>query len=186
MGVVVGDYGGQVTTTARPRPAADGAAPQAAAGPAAHPDGGWLRRLAGYCWRHKGVTVAAGLAALGGIGIGALSPLITGAAVDKATSGTTEGLGWLIAALVVLALIRFGSSFLRRWAGGRLSLDVQHDLRQDVFGALQRLDGGGQDRLRTGQLVSRAISDLQMVQGLLAMVPWSAGQVVLIVVALVF
>jgi ATP-binding cassette subfamily B protein len=142
--------------------------------------------LAGYCWRHKGVTVAAGLAALGGIGIGALSPLITGAAVDKATSGTTEGLGLLIAALVALALIRFVSSFVRRWAGGRLSLDVQHDLRQDVFGALQRLDGGGQDRLRTGQLVSRAISDLQMVQGLLAMVPWSAGQVVLIVVALVF
>ncbi len=94
-------------------------------------------------------------------------------------------LGWVIAALVALALIRFGSSFLRRWAGGRLSLDVQHDMRQDVFGALQRLDGSGQDRLRTGQVVSRASTDLQMVQSLLAMVPLSAGQVVLFVVSLV-
>ncbi|MBF6371030.1 hypothetical protein IU469_35845, partial [Nocardia puris] len=39
--------------------------------------------------------------------------------------------------------------------------------------ALQRLDGAGQDALRTGQVVSRSITDLQLVQGLLAMVPLS-------------
>ena len=85
---------------------------------------------------------------------------------------------------MLLALIRFGSSFVRRWAGGRLSLDVQHDLRQDVFGALSRLDGSAQDALRTGQVVSRASSDLQVIQGLLAMVPLAAGQVVLFVISL--
>ncbi|ACV77830.1 ABC transporter related [Nakamurella multipartita DSM 44233] len=149
------------------------------------PAGGWLRRLWGYCWRHPVITVLAGLAAVGGVGLGALTPLLTQVAVDDATAGTTANLGWVIAGLVALALIRFGSSFLRRWAGGRLSLDVQHDLRQDVFGALQGLDGSGQDRLRTGQVVSRANTDLQMVQSLLAMIPLSAGQVVLFVVSLV-
>ena len=145
----------------------------------------WLRRLFGYCWRHPVITLLAGLSAVGGVGLGALTPLLTQIAVDDATSGDTDNLGWVIAGLVALALIRFGSSFLRRWAGGRLSLDVQHDMRQDVFGALQRLDGSGQDRLRTGQVVSRASTDLQMVQSLLAMVPLSAGQVVLFVVSLV-
>jgi ATP-binding cassette subfamily B protein len=145
----------------------------------------WLRRLWGYCWRHPVVTTLAAIAALGGVGLGALTPLLTQIAVDDATAGVTSNLGWVIAGLVALALIRFGSSFLRRWAGGRLSLDVQHDMRQDVFGALQRLDGSGQDRLRTGQVVSRASSDLQMVQSLLAMVPLSAGQVVLFVASLV-
>jgi ATP-binding cassette subfamily B protein len=130
------------------------------------------------------ITVLAGLAAVGGIGLGALTPLLTQVAVDDATAGSTANLGWVIAGLVALALIRFGSSFLRRWAGGRLSLDVQHDMRQDVFGALQGLDGSGQDRLRTGQVVSRANTDLQMVQSLLAMVPLSAGQVVMFVVSL--
>ena len=144
----------------------------------------WLRRLFGYCWRHPTVTLLAGLSAVGGVGLGALTPLLTQVAVDDATAGTTDNLGWVIAGLVGLALVRFGSSFLRRWAGGRLSLDVQHDMRQDVFGALQRLDGSGQDRLRTGQVVSRASTDLQMVQSLLAMVPLSAGQVVLFVVSL--
>jgi len=131
------------------------------------------------------ITVLAGAAAVGGVGLGALTPLLTQIAVDDATAGSTENLVWVIAGLVALALIRFGSSFLRRWAGGRLSLDVQHDMRQDVFGALQGLDGSGQDRLRTGQVVSRANTDLQMVQSLLAMVPLSAGQVVLFVASLV-
>ncbi|HYN72193.1 MAG TPA: ABC transporter ATP-binding protein [Nakamurella sp.] len=145
----------------------------------------WLRRLWGYCWRHPTVTLLAALAAVGGVGLGALTPLLTQVAVDDATNGSTAGLEWIIAGLVGLALVRFGSSFLRRWAGGRLSLDVQHDMRQDLFGSLQRLDGSGQDRLRTGQVVSRGSTDLQMVQSLLAMVPLTAGQVVLFVASLV-
>ena len=127
----------------------------------------------------------AGLSALAGVGLGALTPLLTGSAINHATSGRTAGLPLVIAALVALAVIRFVSSFVRRWAGGRLSLDVQHDLRQDVFAALARLDGAAQDALRTGQVVSRASSDLQIVQGLLAIVPLSAGQVVLFVASLV-
>ncbi|MTD13009.1 ATP-binding cassette domain-containing protein [Nakamurella sp. YIM 132087] len=145
----------------------------------------WIARIWAYCWRHKVITSLAAVAGLGGVGLGALTPWLTGLAVDDATDGRTDALAPVIVALVALALVRFGSSFLRRWAGGRMSLDVQHDMRQDVFGALSRLDGAGQDALRTGQVVSRASSDLQVVQGLLAMVPLSAGQVVLFVASLV-
>jgi len=134
--------------------------------------------------RHPRVTWMAGLSALAGVGLGALTPLLAGAAIDHAKSGQTAGLRLIVVALVVLALIRFISSFVRRWAGGRLSLDVQHDMRQDVFAALSRLDGAAQDALRTGQVVSRASADLQVVQGLLAIVPLSAGQVVLFVASL--
>ena len=144
----------------------------------------WIRRLLGYCWRHPTVTVLAAVSAVVGVGLGALTPLLVGVAVDDATRGSTEGMTWIVAGLLALAVIRFGASFVRRWAGGRLSLDVQHDMRQDVFRSLQRLDGPGQDDLRTGQVVSRASSDLQLVQGLLAMVPLSAGQVVLFVLSL--
>ncbi len=113
-----------------------------------------------------------------------MTPLFTRLAVDDAVTGATERLGWLVAALVGLALLRFGTAFVRRYLGGRLSLDVQHDLRNAVFRAVQKLDGAKQDGLRTGQVVSRAISDLQLVQGLLSMVPLTAGVVVLFVVAL--
>lgn len=80
--------------------------------------------------------------------------------------------------LVLVALGLFATTFLRRWSAGKLSLNVQFDLRRDVFAAIQRLDGAGQDRLRTGQVVSRANSDLQMVQGAMAMAPMAFGQIV--------
>lgn len=126
------------------------------------------------------------MAGLGGVGIGAFAPLLTRNAIDIATGESAGSLTPIVLALLGLAAVRFGSSFLRRWAGGKLALDVQHDMRQDVFGSLSRLDGAAQDSLRTGQVVSRASSDLQIVQGLMFMVPLSAGQVVLFVLSLVF
>ena len=83
-----------------------------------------------------------------------------------------------------MELSTFVTAFVRRYLGGRLALDVQHDLRQQVFGAVQRLDGAKQDTLRTGQVVSRSITDLQLVQGLLMMVPLSIGTVVFALAAL--
>src|SRR6478735_8648487 len=47
----------------------------------------WLRRLFGYCWRHPRITLLAGLSAVGGVGLGALTPLLTQIAVDDATAG---------------------------------------------------------------------------------------------------
>ena len=48
---------------------------------------------------------------------------------------------------------------------------------------MQRLDGAKQDSLRTGQVVSRAISDLQQVQGLLVDGAADGGMLVPLVVA---
>jgi ATP-binding cassette, subfamily B, bacterial len=128
--------------------------------------------------------MAALLASGIGVGMEASTPLLTRLAVDDAVARVTGRLGWLVAALVGVALLQFGTAFVRRYLGGRLSLDVQHDLRTAVFRAVQKLDGAQQDGLRTGQVVSRAISDLQLMQGLLSMVPLAAGVLVLFAVAL--
>jgi ATP-binding cassette subfamily B protein len=145
---------------------------------------GWIRRLATACWRHPKVAVAALLASSIGVGMEAITPLLTRLAVDDAVAHTTARLGWLVVALVGAALLHCATAFMRRYLGGRLSLDVQHDLRNAVFRAVQKLDGAKQDSLRTGQVVSRAISDLQLVQGLLSVVPLTAGVLVLLAVAL--
>ncbi len=139
-----------------------------------------MRRLFAACWSHRGVTIGAMLASTIGVGLEAATPLLVRVAVDNSVRGVVTGLSWLISALIGLALIRFVSAFLRRYLGGRLSLDVQHDLRRAVFASVQRLDGPRQDSLRTGQVASRAISDLQQVQGLLSMVPLVSGYVVLL------
>jgi len=118
-----------------------------------------------------------------GVSLDAIGPLLTRAAVDGAVAGSTAVLGSVVIAFAVLAVIRFGAAFLRRYLGGRLALDVQHDMRRDVFAAVARLDGEKQDALRTGQVVSRANTDIQLVQGLLMITPISIGSLVLAVVS---
>nr|WP_254126653.1 ABC transporter ATP-binding protein [Amycolatopsis sp. CA-230715] len=143
-----------------------------------------MRRLSAACWRHPVLVVLALTASIVGVGLQAAGPLLIKVALDDAVAGATGRLGALIAALLGLHLLTFASAFARRYVGGRLALDVQHDLRQAVFGAVSRLDGGKQDSLRTGQIVSRAISDLQLVTGILMVVPVSAGSVIFAVLSL--
>ncbi|WUA12143.1 ABC transporter ATP-binding protein/permease [Nocardia sp. NBC_01377] len=116
-----------------------------------------------------GVAAAVALGAV----VEVAAPLLTKRAVDAAGVGDTEVIGVVAALLALLAVGRFVSSLTRRVLAGRLSLDMQHAIRVDLLASLQRLDGAGQDTIRTGQVVSRSITDLQLVQGLVAMVPWS-------------
>ncbi|MEU3649699.1 ABC transporter ATP-binding protein [Lentzea sp. NPDC034063] len=145
---------------------------------------GWIRRLTAACWQHPRLVVLSVVAAVVGVGLQAAGPLLLKTAIDDSTVGRTDRLWPLMVALIVLEVLTFGSAFLRRYLGGRLALGVQHDLRLGVFSAVQRLDGAKQDELRTGQIVSRSITDLQLVQSLLMMAPLAVGTVVFAVAAL--
>jgi ATP-binding cassette, subfamily B, bacterial len=139
---------------------------------------GWVRRLSAAAWEHRALVVMSLLAAVFSVGVQAASPLLVRTAVDDAVAGQTGALPGIAVFLVALQLVAFGTAFVRRYFGGKLALDVQHDLRQRVFNAVSRLDGGKQDALRTGQVVSRAISDLQLVTGILMQIPLSFGSVI--------
>ncbi|MEV6912098.1 ABC transporter ATP-binding protein [Amycolatopsis sp. NPDC051071] len=168
-------------TTAPPRPRQ--ASPVRETAPV--PAGGWIRRLAASCWRHPWLVVLSLGAAIIGVGLQAAGPLLIREALDGAVAGDTSRLGVLAAVMAVLQVLTFANAFARRYVGGRLALDVQHDLRRQVFNAVSRLDGGKQDALRTGQVASRAISDLQLVTSVLMQVPLSAGSVIFALLSLV-
>lgn len=146
---------------------------------------GWIRRLVHACWLHRRLAIGALTVTVVAATIDISFPLLTRYALDAAgeqNAGTVITLTAL--AIAGLAIVRFACQYGRRMLAGRLSLDVQHDLRLALLGSLQRLDGRGQDDIRTGQVVSRSISDLQLVQGLLAMVPMSAGALLQFVLAI--
>jgi ATP-binding cassette subfamily B protein len=116
--------------------------------------------------------------------VAAVIPLIQRQIVDDLV-GPGHPAVWPLAVLLLgAALASFGGLYLRRYRGGQVSLDVQHDLRIQMLGSLSRLDGTRQDQLHTGQIVSRSISDLSMVQALLSMIPMLLGNAVLFVVSL--
>ncbi|WP_445284099.1 ABC transporter ATP-binding protein [Streptomyces sp. DSM 118148] len=146
---------------------------------------GWARRLAGYAWRYpKDVVLALG-SSLGGMAVMAVVPLFTKVIIDDVIGAHTRSMAVWAGALLGAAVLVYVFTFVRRYYGGRLALDVQHDLRTEMYGTITRLDGRRQDELSTGQVVGRATSDLQLIQGLLFMLPMTIGNVLLFVMSLV-
>ncbi|MEU9860522.1 ABC transporter ATP-binding protein [Streptomyces sp. NPDC047971] len=145
---------------------------------------GWARRLSGYAWRYKANVLLALGSSLAGMAVLALAPLITKVIIDDVIGAKTRSLavwtGLLLAAAVVVYLL----TYVRRYYGGRLALDVQHDLRTEMYGTITRLDGRRQDELSTGQVVGRATSDLQLIQSLLFMLPMTIGNFLLFLISL--
>ncbi|MGW4385793.1 ABC transporter ATP-binding protein [Streptomyces sp. NPDC004685] len=146
---------------------------------------GWGRRLAGYAWRYPRDVVLALGASLGGMAVMALVPLITKVIIDDVVQDHTRSMGPWAGTLIGAALVVYVFTYVRRYYGGRLALDVQHDLRNEMYGTITRLDGRRQDELSTGQVVGRATSDLQLIQGLLFMLPMTIGNVLLFLISLV-
>ncbi|MGW3559472.1 ABC transporter ATP-binding protein [Streptomyces sp. NPDC000963] len=145
---------------------------------------GWARRLAGYAWRYRANTLLALGSSLLGMGVLALVPLFTKVIIDDVIGTKTRDLATWTGLLIGAAVLVYALTYVRRYYGGRLALDVQHDLRTDMYGTITRLDGRRQDELSTGQVVGRATSDLQLIQGLLFMLPMTVGNVLLFLISL--
>jgi ATP-binding cassette subfamily B protein len=156
---------------------APAASAPAAGGPA---DRGWAARLTAECWRHRPLVLLSIGTALGGTGIQAAQPLAIGLAINDAVAGVTGHLGTLVTAIIAIAVVSCAATSAQQYLAGRLAADVQHDLRQAVFGAIARLDGP----VRTGQLMSRAATDLQMTQELLSFGPVSVGYLLYLLISL--
>jgi ATP-binding cassette subfamily B protein len=149
---------------------------------------GWLRRLARYVRPSVGNLAVSQTAAFVTTAVIVTTPLLARAIVDRALApGRPSVLPWLVA-LFAIGLLRFPATRIRRFRAGRVAYDVQYRLRTAIFSHLLRLDAATQDRLRTGQLVSRSSADLTLVQQFLAWIPQvmaSALQLVASVVAMI-
>lgn len=114
---------------------------------------GWARRLAGYAWRYpKDVLLALG-SALGGMAVLAVVPLITKVIIDDVVGNHTRSMAPWAGALIAAAVVVYVLTYIRRYYGGRLALDVQHDLRTEMYDTITRLDGRRRGRAvhRTGR-----------------------------------
>ena len=145
---------------------------------------GWARRLAGYAWRYPKDVVLALASSLAGMAVMALVPLITKVIIDDVVGDHTRSMAPWAGALIGAAVIVYVLTYIRRYYGGRLALDVQHDLRTEMYATITRLDGRRQDELSTGQVIGRATSDLQLIQGLLFMLPMTIGNLLLFLISL--
>jgi ATP-binding cassette subfamily B protein len=106
-------------------------------------------------------------------------PSLTRLAIDRGVIGHQPLWYWvlLITGTAVVAGIFSG---WRRWIAFRESRLTETSLREDLFAQIQRLHVGYHDRTQTGQLMSRASSDLLQIQGFVVMIPITASNLAMV------
>jgi ABC-type multidrug transport system fused ATPase/permease subunit len=134
------------------------------------PDLGFVataRRLLGV-WAQERRLVAIGLGcALVTTGLALAIPILIRHAIDNSIApvhGNRAPLWPYLVAVIVLAIVRFGTNFTRRYATARVGIRVEAHLRELLYRAYLRFPRAFYDRHATGQVVSRATNDLYPVR----------------------
>ena len=135
-------------------------------------------RLLGFLRPYKRGLIVSWLLASLAMVVTVLIPHFTGSAVEAIRHGDSHARHHELAArahdrhtllmlaivIAAIVLVRWLLTYTRRMIAGRVSLGIEFDLRERIYGHLQRLELGFFDHQQTGQLMSRATVDLQAVR----------------------
>jgi ATP-binding cassette, subfamily B, bacterial len=91
-------------------------------------------------------------------------PVVVARAIDGSILHDVRPLGPQLAIIAVLAAVRSGVNFLRRYATARVGVGVEARMRELLFEAYLRFPRAFYDLHPTGQVVSRATNDLYPVR----------------------
>jgi ATP-binding cassette subfamily B protein len=92
-------------------------------------------------------------------------PLLTKSVVDSAIRHVNRTLLVELGLLAVaLGVLQCFLNFFRRWVQAGAVAGMEKSLRQDLYAHLQRLDPGFHDAWQSGQLLSRATTDLSAIR----------------------
>ena len=97
-------------------------------------------------------------------------PQLTKMGIDRAIDGSGSPLVWALLIVGAAAVAGFFTAF-RRWVAFRESRWIESRFRERLFAHLLQLHVGYHDGVSTGQLMSRASSDLQQLQAFVVMIP---------------
>ncbi len=118
-------------------------------------------------------------------------PILVSKSIDQAIVRHVHPLWPFIAAIVVLAAVRFGINFTRRYATARVGVRIEARMRELLYQAYLDFPRAFYDRHATGQVVSRATNDLYpiryfigwgLVQGTQSVMMIVAAAIVLVIV----
>ena len=119
-----------------------------------------FRRLLGFLRPHRRELWGSLIFAWAAMGMTVLIPWLVGKTTNAIEQGNKEDLLPLVGLILGAAVLRLGLTIVRRVVAGKVSLAVEFDLRQQIYGHLMRLELGFFDTQQTGQLMSRATVDL--------------------------
>ena len=107
-------------------------------------------------------------------------PWLVRNAIDRGIDGGGSLIGW-VAVLIIVGVVSGIFTGLRRFWAFRNARRVENRLRDRIFAHVQRLHFAFHDSVQTGDLMSRANTDLQHFQNFITMVPVTAANFVVVV-----
>ncbi len=119
------------------------------------------RRLIGYLRPYWKPATFAYVSVLFASLLNLYIPQVLKGAIDQGVEGQRAGAlftaaGWILG----IAVVRGGAAFVQRYYGEWLTHRVAYDLRNHFYNAVQRLPFTFHDRSQTGDMMSRATSDI--------------------------
>src|SRR3954451_10526240 len=124
-----------------------------------------LARLLPFARPYRGLLALTFIGALLATLAQLVIPLVTQAVVDgPIAEGDRAGLVPLLALALGFGIAEAALFFLRRWAMNASCLQVERDLRDTLYQRLQRLPVAFHEHWSSGQLLSRATSDVTTVR----------------------
>ncbi len=152
-----------------------------------HPDTslGWIRRLVPIVLAHKFTFFGTLALALVANLLQVALPAILRSGIDEALTARSAPLSRYVWMLIAVGMARAVLTLIYRYGLYRTAYQIDSDLRNRLYEHLTRLSFSYYDRVQSGQIISRANSDIRSVQLFLTFAPLMLMTVVMFVAAVV-
>jgi ATP-binding cassette subfamily B protein len=152
-----------------------------------HPDQslGWIRRMQPVVLGHKRSFLIAMAMATVALLANVAIPAVVGSGIDEIRAEGSDVPFW-VGTLLVLAVLRAVFTYGYRSRLYKFAYAIEYDLRSLMFRHFAAMSHGFYDKVQTGQLVSRANSDIRSVQMLLAFAPFMSMMMLTFMLAFAF
>ena len=122
-------------------------------------------RIAALFWKQRRLAIITYVCLFAGAALSMFIPDLTGRAIDLALgSGQTTLLILTASGIAIAGILRGVLNYGQTYLAEALSQHVAYDLRNMMYNRLQKLSYAFHDRSQTGQLMSRATSDVEGVR----------------------
>ncbi len=132
---------------------------------------GWMRRLWPLVLQRRLAFAVIAITGITGVAVNATVPLTVRGAIDQALTEQTADLEPFVWRLVITAIALFVLRLVYRYTLFFAAYAIETDLRDVVYQHLTRLSFSFYDRTPSGEVISRANSDIRSIQLLLAFGP---------------
>ncbi len=146
----------------------------------------WLRRALPVMRAHQGIFITSLVLSFVGLVLMVQIPNLLHYAIDNSIEAHTVPLNHYVWWIVGLGLVGAVTGYISRLFIFETAYDIEYDLRNIIYEHLTKMSFAFYDRVQSGQLISRANSDIRSVQMYMTFAPLILVQCSMAVVAFGF